>query len=210
MLSGGGPDVKDSAGNNWTGAFIDANGDPTVDLRNNVAAESRAKVIYEYLKQFTDDPGVQDTLTFLMTREVAHYQLVHRRAQRTPGQLPAGPAAGRSPLPECRVQHVQRRRIGPRSVEPGPRSVAGGHGMGVRGKPEQQWLGGKTRKNKGTGQNPQGAHRRSRPKSPSRTNSTRPPPDRQPKGRASVAPMPGLSLWFSAPADRVGCPPRAR
>lgn len=74
VLSGGGPDVKDSAGNNWTGAFIDANGDPTVDLRNNLAAESRAKVVYEYLKQFTDDPGVQDTLTFLMTREIAHYQ----------------------------------------------------------------------------------------------------------------------------------------
>ena len=30
-LSGGGPDVKDSAGNNWTAAFIDANGDPAVD-----------------------------------------------------------------------------------------------------------------------------------------------------------------------------------
>ena len=43
------PDVKDSAGNNWTGAFIDANGDPTVDLRNNLAAESRAKIVYEYL-----------------------------------------------------------------------------------------------------------------------------------------------------------------
>ena len=46
VLSGGGPDVKDSGGNNWTGAYIDANGDPTVDLRNNVAAESRAKVVY--------------------------------------------------------------------------------------------------------------------------------------------------------------------
>ena len=48
VLSGGGPGVKDSAGNNWTGAFIDSNGDPAVDLRNNLAAESRAKVVYEY------------------------------------------------------------------------------------------------------------------------------------------------------------------
>ncbi|MDT5103154.1 MAG: Mn-containing catalase [Mycobacterium sp.] len=96
VLSGGGPDVKDSAGNNWTGAFIDANGDPTVDLRNNLAAESRAKVVYEYLKQFTDDPGVQDTLTFLMTREVAHYQqftaaLNELPVNFPPGQLPGDP-----------------------------------------------------------------------------------------------------------------------
>ncbi len=96
VLSGGGPDVKDSAGNNWTGAFIDANGDPTVDLRNNLAAESRAKVVYEYLKQFTDDPGVQDTLTFLMTREVTHYQqftaaLNELPVNFPPGQLPGDP-----------------------------------------------------------------------------------------------------------------------
>src|SRR6201987_4138710 len=73
-LSGGGPDVKDSTGNPWTSTFLDANGDPAVDLRSNLAAESRAKVVYEYLKQFTDDPSVQDSLTFLMTRAVAHYR----------------------------------------------------------------------------------------------------------------------------------------
>jgi Manganese containing catalase len=47
------------------GAYVDSNGDPTVDLRNNIAADSRAKIVYEYLKQFTDDPGVQDTLNLM-------------------------------------------------------------------------------------------------------------------------------------------------
>jgi Mn-containing catalase len=32
-------------------------------------------MVYEYLLQFTDDPYVKDTLRFLMTREVAHYQM---------------------------------------------------------------------------------------------------------------------------------------
>lgn len=73
-LTGGCVDVVNSAGAPWTGAYINANGDPSVDLRSNIAAESRAKIVYEYLKQFTDDPGCQDTLTFLMTREVAHFQ----------------------------------------------------------------------------------------------------------------------------------------
>jgi Mn-containing catalase len=36
------------------------------------SAPRRAKIVYEYLLQFTDDAGVQDTLRFLMTREVAH------------------------------------------------------------------------------------------------------------------------------------------
>jgi Mn-containing catalase len=74
VLSGGGPTCTDSQGVPWSGAFVNANGDLTVDLRSNIAAESRAKIVYEYLMQFTDDPFVKDTLRFLMTREVAHFQ----------------------------------------------------------------------------------------------------------------------------------------
>ena len=51
-LTGGGPDVSNSAGVPWTGAYVNANGDPTVDLRSNLGAETRAKIVYEYLKQF--------------------------------------------------------------------------------------------------------------------------------------------------------------
>ena len=74
-LTGGGPRLTDSQGNPWSGAYVNANGDLTVDLRSNIAAESRAKIVYEYLLQFTDDPHVKDTLRFLMTREVSHFQM---------------------------------------------------------------------------------------------------------------------------------------
>lgn len=74
VLSGGGPTLTDSNGNPWTAAYVTANGDLTVDLRSNIASESRAKIVYEYLMKFTDDPDVKETLRFLMTREVAHYQ----------------------------------------------------------------------------------------------------------------------------------------
>lgn len=74
LESAGGPLVTDSLGIPWTGAFVNANNDLTVDLRSNMAAESRAKIIYERLLQFTDDPHVQDSLRFLMTREIAHFQ----------------------------------------------------------------------------------------------------------------------------------------
>jgi Mn-containing catalase len=72
--SGGGPMCTDSLGVPWTGAFVNANGDLTVDLRSNIGAESRAKIVYERLLQFTDDPYVHDSLRFLMTREIAHFQ----------------------------------------------------------------------------------------------------------------------------------------
>jgi Mn-containing catalase len=74
LESAGGPLVTDSVGVPWTGAFVNANGDLTVDLRSNIGAETRAKVLYERLLQFTDDPYVKDTLRFLMTREIAHFQ----------------------------------------------------------------------------------------------------------------------------------------
>jgi len=75
VLSGGGPTVTNAAGVPWNGNYVNANGDLTVDLRSNIAAESRAKIVYEYLMQFTDDPLVLESLRFLMTREISHFQV---------------------------------------------------------------------------------------------------------------------------------------
>jgi Mn-containing catalase len=47
-------------------------GELDVDLRSNIAAEARAKIVYERLIDFTDDPGSIDALQFLMTREITH------------------------------------------------------------------------------------------------------------------------------------------
>jgi Mn-containing catalase len=73
--SAGGPMVTDANGYPWSGTYVNANGDLTVDLRSNIAAESRAKIVYEYLMQFTDDPLVKETIGFLMTREISHFQM---------------------------------------------------------------------------------------------------------------------------------------
>ena len=47
-------------------------GELDVDLRSNIAAEARAKIVYERLINFTDDAGSKDALQFLMTREITH------------------------------------------------------------------------------------------------------------------------------------------
>lgn len=74
VLAPGSPMLTDSNGNPWNATYVQANAELTVDLRSNIAAESRAKIMYEYLIPFTDDPDVKKTLDFLMTREVAHFQ----------------------------------------------------------------------------------------------------------------------------------------
>ena len=89
-LSGGGPTLTDTNGNPWTSAYVTANGDLTADLRSNIAAESRAKIVYEYLLQHTSDPYVKDTLRFLMTREVAHFQMFQAALDTIQPNFPPG------------------------------------------------------------------------------------------------------------------------
>lgn len=90
VLTGGGPNLTDSNGVPWTGSYINANGDLSVDLRSDIAAESRAKIVYEYLMKFTPDPLVKETLRFLMTREVAHFQMFEAALNSIPGNFPPG------------------------------------------------------------------------------------------------------------------------
>src|SRR5438270_11076879 len=59
-------------GNPWTADYLKITGELDVDLRSNIAAEARAKIFYERLIKFTDDPGTIDALQFLMTREITH------------------------------------------------------------------------------------------------------------------------------------------
>src|ERR1700750_82975 len=72
ICGGGGVDLRNSIGNPWTADYLKTTGQPEVDLRSNIAAEARAKIVYERLIDFTDDQGSIDALQFLMTREITH------------------------------------------------------------------------------------------------------------------------------------------
>lgn len=93
-VSAGTPVLTNSVGVPWTAAYLNANGDLTVDLRSNMASESRAKIVYEYLMKFTDDPYVKETLKFLMTREVAHFQMFEAALATIQPNFPPGSAQG--------------------------------------------------------------------------------------------------------------------
>src|ERR1700755_1378081 len=72
IAGGGGVNLFNSQGNAWTADYLKITGELDVDLRSNIAAEARAKIVYERLLDHTDDPGTIDTLQFLMTREITH------------------------------------------------------------------------------------------------------------------------------------------
>lgn len=72
ICGGGGVVLNNSQGNPWTADYLKITGELDVDLRSNIAAEARAKIVYERLIDHTDDPGSINTLQFLMTREITH------------------------------------------------------------------------------------------------------------------------------------------
>jgi Mn-containing catalase len=72
IAGGGGVNLFNSMGNPWTADYLKITGELDVDLRSNIAAEARAKIVYERLINFCRDPGTKDALQFLMTREITH------------------------------------------------------------------------------------------------------------------------------------------
>ena len=72
IAGGGGVNLFNSMGNPWTADYLKITGELDVDLRSNIAAEARAKIVYERLINFCDDAGTKDALQFLMTREITH------------------------------------------------------------------------------------------------------------------------------------------
>lgn len=72
IAGGGGVSLCNSMGNAWTADYLKITGELDVDLRSNIAAEARAKIVYERLINLCDDRGTKEALQFLMTREITH------------------------------------------------------------------------------------------------------------------------------------------
>jgi len=90
IITGGGVTPRNSQGIPWCASYVNSNGDLTVDLRTNLASESRAKLVYEHLMKFTDDPYIHETLSFLMTREVTHYKMFEAALESIQPNFPPG------------------------------------------------------------------------------------------------------------------------
>lgn len=57
----------------FTTAYISSVGDPIANLTEDLAAEEKARTMYEHLIDLAKDPDVIEPLLFLREREVVHY-----------------------------------------------------------------------------------------------------------------------------------------
>ena len=64
--------LDNASGYLWTAAYVNETGDAAADILSDIAAEQRAKVVYQNLYRQIDDKGVRETIDFLLNREEAH------------------------------------------------------------------------------------------------------------------------------------------
>lgn len=64
---------SDSNGVPFTATYFAATGDPLADISEDMAAEEKARAIYENLINLTTDPDVIGPLLFLRQREIIHF-----------------------------------------------------------------------------------------------------------------------------------------
>ncbi|KWE80345.1 manganese catalase family protein [Burkholderia territorii] len=137
LLYGAGSPLMNSGGVPWSAAYIDTIGEPTADLRSNIAAEARAKIIYERLINVTDDPGIRDALGFLMTREVSHQKSFEKALYAITDNFPPGKLAPVEPYDRVyfRTQPDAQPLVGPWNhggdleIRPAEPAVDGGTGI---------------------------------------------------------------------------------
>ena len=63
----------DANGVPFTVAYFATTGDPIADISEDMAAEQKARAVYENLINLTDDPDVIGPLLFLRQREIIHF-----------------------------------------------------------------------------------------------------------------------------------------
>ncbi len=82
VLTGLNPLLANASGYLWTAAYVNVTGDLPADILSNIAAEQRAKVVYENLHRQIEDKYVRETIDFLLNREEAHNTLFRQAFNR--------------------------------------------------------------------------------------------------------------------------------
>lgn len=65
---------QNSQGSPFTAASIAVTGDPLTNLYEDLAAEQKARAVYDNILRLSDDPDVNEVIKFLRQREVVHFQ----------------------------------------------------------------------------------------------------------------------------------------
>lgn len=72
-----------AAGLPFNAIEFQSKGDAITDLTENLAAEQKARTVYENLLRMIKDPEVREPLKFLRTREIVHFQRFGEALEKT-------------------------------------------------------------------------------------------------------------------------------
>ena len=78
-----------AAGVPFTSLEFQSKGDAITDLHENLAAEQKARTVYDNLLRMIKDPEIRDPLKFLRAREIVHFQRFGEALERTKNLLDA-------------------------------------------------------------------------------------------------------------------------
>ena len=76
-----------AAGLPFSAVEFQSKGDAVTDLTEDLAAEQKARTVYDNLLRMIKDPEVRDPLKFLRTREIVHFQLFGEALEKTKEKL---------------------------------------------------------------------------------------------------------------------------
>ena len=65
---------QSAQGSPFNAASIAVTGDPLTNLYEDLAAEQKARAVYDNILRLSDDPDVNDVIKFLRQREITHFQ----------------------------------------------------------------------------------------------------------------------------------------
>ena len=65
---------QNSQGSPFTTASIAVTGDPLTNLYEDLAAEQKARAVYDNILKLSDNPDVNEVIKFLRQREITHFQ----------------------------------------------------------------------------------------------------------------------------------------
>ncbi len=63
-----------ASGEPFTANTFSVTGDVLADLHEDLSAEQKARLTYDNILRYADDPDVRDPIKFLREREIVHYQ----------------------------------------------------------------------------------------------------------------------------------------
>ena len=76
-----------AAGLPFSAVEFQSKGDAVTDLTENLAAEQKARTVYDNLLRMIPDPEIRDPLKFLRAREIVHFQRFGEALERTKEKL---------------------------------------------------------------------------------------------------------------------------